>query len=757
MRRLSAGVSLFLFLGLLALAQAQPPAATYLVQMRYKIDADLQQRYAFYKQMLARFQSAGFTPAQGRPREELYGDRLAGSIPSTGIGSLRLEKFVRTAVLVPAGYALPTDIEKTVLVRLELALTGPDRQRELADLARQQLKPMGFVENEGYDHQGHTRILGRLPGPALDVLLKDTMEVTIPSSFKTTSVTALKAPLIRLAIVIAESAPPAPDVARPVPAPAGKEYLDKISPDLKAFLAKVPESDLDKFTRIELVLRTATYSDNLRNSLAHSEAFFSTEGSFGPIVTGLTTPSRITALAQHADISTVRLPQAAKPIGLSYETIVLGGELGRTSAITPVNYVAPRPARRLLFVGDDFRGYQKLIGEGLPKQTRLIDVTAELSVELQPQAEAAGEGIGRSAQLAKEFLANHPHDEVILARINSTTPFQLQQLGEATLGKPWNTGVFLARKEEWRDAGVRLESERLELRVMRRRIQGDFTLDEATKAKRDEHRTRQTALDAADKNHFALGQRIDKFLADMRDLRGMTSVCVGLQWDQGYTDLPGSAPHLRFVTSDVLRACTWYQIVSSRPYQVWTNLYRDSDGDQVMEFTTNTKNPRPDLAFLAWKPAKAGSNELILPENAVVEVTLNWFEVHAAANGSLDVYRKPLAHLSINVLKQRDPTGLKLPLDTFEVVARSPVLADRVENNNRGSHYQSTLRFTVPAGGGRYALQVVGQTPSSTSFASVDSKSTERSEIHPKITLDVIDPARKAEGRVVFESVATPE
>ena len=244
--------------------------------------------------MLSRLQSVGFaTPA--RPREELYGDSLAGTLPASGISTLRLERFLRTAVLVPTGYALPTDVEKTVLVRFDLAITGPDRQRELASLARQQLKGLGLIENTGYDNQGHTRILGRLPVPALDVLLKDAMEVAIPSSFKTSTVTANKTPLVRLAIVIAEATPPPPDVAVPTGPPPGKEYLDKISPDLKAFLAKVPEADLEKHFHVELVLRDNQLSDTYRAHLQRSDAMFITEGSFGPIVSGTTAPVPIDA------------------------------------------------------------------------------------------------------------------------------------------------------------------------------------------------------------------------------------------------------------------------------------------------------------------------------------------------------------------------------------------------------------------------------------------------------------------------------
>ncbi|HMP18214.1 MAG TPA: hypothetical protein PKD72_14415, partial [Gemmatales bacterium] len=56
-------VSLMASLGLCKLALAQPVAApSYQVRLRYRIDAELQQRYALYKDMLARLQAAGFQP-----------------------------------------------------------------------------------------------------------------------------------------------------------------------------------------------------------------------------------------------------------------------------------------------------------------------------------------------------------------------------------------------------------------------------------------------------------------------------------------------------------------------------------------------------------------------------------------------------------------------------------------------------------------------------------------------------------------------
>lgn len=762
MRWLLVCVSLLSALSLLAMAQAQPPQAsspgiTYQVRMRFKIEAELQQRYAYYKQMIGRLEAVGFKAAPGRPREELYGDSLAGTLPAAGVGTLRLERFLRTAVLVPTSYALPTDAEKTVLVRFDLAITGPDRQRELENLARQQLKTLGLIENVGYDNQSHTRILGRLPVPALDVLLKDAMETVIPSSLKTNTVILNKAPLVRLAIVLAEPSPPQPDVPLPPGPPPGRDYLEKISPDLRALLGKLPEADFEKHMRIELVLRGSQLTDSLQTQLQRSEAMFITEGSFGPIVSGLVSPSRLTILAQQPEISTVRLPQAPPGFVKSQESgvdfIRFGRHLGTGPAVTPVGFDFPLP-KRLVIIGDDFRGYQSNIGTSLPRNTRFIDATAELTPDLRPLPGMNAAGIGMSTALAIEFLRSNPHNDVILIRINPTSPYQIQQIGQAILGHPWATPAFISRKDEWNDAGARIEATKLDLRIERRRVQSDFALEESTKTRREEYRKKQAALDVAEKEHYEQGLRFNAFTNDMLSLKGAVSVAVMMQWNPGYADLPGSPPHLRFVSTEALRSSAWYQAVANRPGQVWTGLFRDFDGDNIMEWTTNQHVGRPDLAFLAWRAFGATSvSQQMLPENAVVEVILNWFEVHAPGSDDSDQYRKPLANLHINVLKQRDPTGKMLPPDVFEVVARTPFTADRVENSPRGAHYQSIVRFTVPTGGGRFALQVTGAVPGSTGGIATG----EKAEIHPKITLSVVDPVKRAAGRVVYEVLATPE
>lgn len=294
---------------------------------------------------------------------------------------------------------------------------------------------------------------------------------------------------------------------------------------------------------------------------------------------------------------------------------------------------------------------------------------------------------------------------------------------------------------------------------MRGRVLNEFGIDEKARAKREEYRTRAAALEAREKNYQTLVTRMQQFQDALKHLRSAGTVLVALQWDDGYVDLPGQAPRLRYLPTEVLQAAHWFQAVAVRPGQVWSGLFRDQNTDGVMEFTQDARQPRPELAFLDWKPFGVTAGDATLPAGTVVEVTINWSEAHdpALAHEAKDVYRQPLADLTVDVLRQREPKGEKLPADVFEVLARTPFLPDRVENAPRYSVYQNTVRFVVPPGGGRIALQVTGHAPQSTLPAGIEPTVPERQELRLKLVLEVVDPQKRSQGRVVFAKFATAE
>jgi hypothetical protein len=356
-------------------------------------------------------------------------------------------------------------------------------------------------------------------------------------------------------------------------------------------------------------------------------------------------------------------------------------------------------------------------------------------------------------------LKNHSADELILVRINSSTPYQIAQVGECVLGHGWVTDALTARQDELKNEESRLEADRTDVRVLRRQVMTEFGTDETTKAKRDAYRKREAEVEAEEKAYFAKLRRLQQLFNDTQSLKYASQICVALQWTDGYVDRPGNEPTLRYLPEELLRKISWTQAVARRPGQVWTGLFQDRNNDGAMEFTADPKANRPDLAFLSWKRPGVGTSDPNLPENAVIEVTLNWTEAHepAFSKEAKDIYRQPLANFRLSILKQRDPSGKELPLDAFEVVARSPVLADRVENDPRYGQYQLSVRFQVPAGGGRFAVRLTGTAPASTFPTTVEPLNAAKPEIRPKITVDVVDPTHRGQGRVVLARFATPE
>jgi hypothetical protein len=169
------------------------------------------------------------------------------------------------------------------------------------------------------------------------------------------------------------------------------------------------------------------------------------------------------------------------------------------------------------------------------------------------------------------------------------------------------------------------------------------------------------------------------------------------------------------------------------------------------------------LNFLAWQPhaRQAGKDQVAeLPAKAVIQTTLQWREIHSLAwktKTGEDIYRKPLSPFRIVVLRQRDPQGKALPSDTFDVVARSSGLPDRIENDSRTAVYELTLRFQVGDQPGRYAIRIEGVQPDSTLPAEAAKvPGAERWELHPRLHVEVVDPASRAAGRVILRA-STPE
>ena len=131
-------------------------------------------------------------------------------------------------------------------------------------------------------------------------------------------------------------------------------------------------------------------------------------------------------------------------------------------------------------------------------------------------------------------------------------------------------------------------------------------------------------------------------------------------------------------------------------------------------------------------------------------VCIQWREPHDPGIDEVE-YRQPIAKLNLMLLRQRDPTGEKLPTDEMEVVARSEGDPERLFAEPNFGIYEQSIELILPAAG-RYALRVEGRHPIGIRpGGSLGIRDQEiRWELKPRIFLDVVDAPTRAKGRIVF-------
>ncbi len=768
--------------------------ASYQVRLRFRIDAARQQRWERYQEMLKELQAAGFVKDKGLENEFYYSDFMTGTVPASGADRLHLDPLVQTVILVPTGHRLPPEPANLVMLELQLLTRlGAARQAEVADRTRAMLRSVNFVEAAGYDHRGHTRMLGWIPAgqfqpgameqpaPVLNPELQIKLRAPGKNAFdpEAEPVTVQVTPVKRI-MVIPE---PSPAAAEPPAPPAIPN--PKVSPDLHNFIASLPEAERTKPIRVEVIVNQPPAGDP-RLGLP-----ITIEGFVGPLVTGWVAPAEIEQFASLPVVSTVRLPQAARtlilppldlkqPGQLPVEFVPLGRSTVGSTGLAAL--VRRRTPQRVAVIGSDFRGWEALQQNGmLPKKTQLLDVTAELSLDLRPTPPLPGDAIGSGTRLALALQAEAKADEMLLLRIDPAAPYQIPQLARVLQGQTYRSNPLDERADELRRDKNRLDRERLELRIERRTILNQFQNlpesvrnDEQGRKVREEwnaYLKRQAEHEATEKTYREKHARYLDRLYLATPLKDITTVLVALSWPEGQPHLPGQQAGLRYVDPALFRGVSWIQTLPRVDDQVWTGMFRDTDQDGVMEFTAgdSASGRRPDLNFLAWryhpwsKPAgskgevfwqELPANTPGVSSNIVVQVTVQWREIHSAGYKEAaadDVYRRPIVPVQISVLRQRDPLGRELPVDAFEVVARSTSLPDRLESGPRHAVYQQTVRFVVEKPG-RYAVRLFGHSPESTRPPGSAKLPTDESwELQPRLKVEALEPAR-AQGNVVFET-----
>jgi hypothetical protein len=711
--------------------------------------------------------------------------RMLGWLPAQHLESLLLAQTsrqpqVRRDLLVDVPLVSrygPFAVPGFILVPCEIRFQPLGiRQELLQGLAR-----WGFEADGEEDlRDGLVGIVrGRLPTRALDQVRKldGVKEVRIEKN----------GAIERLAPVLVARVIPEPEGSEPptMDEPPQAPELTRISDELRKLLNQAGEG-ADKMIRVEVVLRETPneYDADWQQTLDELRGLLRFEGRLGPLVSGLVRADEVPALAEHWALSSVRLPQAAQAPALEaydpagpQELPVDFVSLARPAspAMPLAALVRKRLPQRMAVVATDFAGYETFVGRGLPMQTRLLDFTAERNSDLTPEAAVSGAAVGYGTRLALALAEAGRPQELLLVQVHPESPYMLAQVVQAVAGRGWQSDAIRSREREIRRDAGRLDEERTALRVRRRLVLSNFSDDADAQAARQSYLRAQEDFDRRERSLAERRERLLRLLSQGQDLEGVSTVLIGVWWSQGHPSLPQLDSPQRYLTEHLqasgesLPDVAWIQAVPRAPGTTWQGLFRDSDGDGAMEFpcATTGAGAAVQAVWLAWQPReslanrdRAGRPERSLspelPGGAVIQITMQWQEVHDPAwkrDRQTDHYRQPLAPLQVVVLKQRDPSGkTALPQDAFYEVARSSAWIDRIANDQRTAIYQTVVRFRVPDGGGRYAIRIEGRVPESVlPPAASPLPGAPRAEIRPFLRLEVVDPEHQAQGHAVFE------
>jgi hypothetical protein len=760
---------------LAARVPAPPSPKVFDVQLRYRIHGGRNDRIVQFFELVDQLERVGFKkePGPENEAEDSTLNRMTGTIASRRVPDLFRDPRVKSVLLTPQDYKLPADDQP---VRVQIQLTGGyplETQRLLALESVSRLREMGFKESIGYDHQGFTRLVGIVPASSVPNLFFDLRGE--PAGWFVPQVPRflLPKPLrdvspLQVVEVIPwpEGVEAAKDLPPAAPAPAGQEFLDKMSLDLRTLLGK--EGEGAKFGYLEFILVAAPSNDNRRwaDDLVRSVPQIKVVGRAGPVVTVRGPFEAANALAKLPLVSVVRLPVSGVPLLLTAEGKNLNSDALAATGLARLHQLGYRgKGVRVAVIAGDFRGYEALVGKQLPASTKLLDLTATRSASLEPElpddksAEASN-----GTQYATAVALAAPDAELLLIRVDPSAPYQLLDVARLINGDTALPFVLALRLEE-------IEVERFNLRLAwedmirdRNALLEKFGQDEDTQKLREEYREREKKLREED---AAFKQRVDRYLKlveALRELRRIQVVVSPLTWQTGWaTD--GDAPLSRYLDDRQFRNALWFQPAGETRGQVWAGLFRDVDRNGVMEFAAEGTPLKPDrwsreLNFLAWKPS-IGKGKLEIPEKTTVRVTVQWREAHDPSflRRGEDLYLQPLADVRLLLLRQRDPSGDKLPADDLELVAQSTGTPLRIDNRAEDATYEQVLEYTVPADD-RFALRVEGHAPFGVVPSGVPSPegAPRLGEMRPRIFLEVVgDVGARAAGRVVFLDYPTTE
>ena len=746
---------------------APVPPKEYKVFVNYSIRAGRNARVVKYFALTKQLTAIGFKKDEGLGTEPEDADHtlMTGTIASGNARKILADRHVKCILLMPAGYEIPAEADKMVKVQLDLSHgLDQDRQRLLAGQTVEVLKGVGFSEAVGYDHRGYSRIIGSAPAGQLTRLLEDLRWQASGWLVPGTAVAELPYPIKSFWPVMSVEILPNLEPARELTVAAesaADDSLQKISPDLRAAATQ------QNLLRLEVLLRTTPNTSDINwfHELESAVPGISVEGHLGQIVTVRGMPAIAANLARLPFVSNVRLPRSAQPGRFPIAPSAGGaGDSLRARGIDRLQRMGEHGRGvHLVLIDSDFRGVRPLIGSRLPATTKLVDLAAECSPDVQSPAEAfAGSVLGHGTQCALAAVVASPAVELTLVRIDDNAPFQLLEVARSIQGEAIRTESLDHRLAEITLESVIHDRRNEEMLAERKKVLDMFGQDETTIKQREDFFKREAglaqervSLEKRQRRYFAL-------LSDLQSLRSADFVACPLTWGEGYA-ADGSSELSRYLAAGPFRSALWFQATGDYRGQSWGGLYRDADGNGVMEFAQAGTRLKPgkwtsELNFLGWQAHGAAATQ-DLPQGKF-RLAMQWREPHEPEfwRTKSDAYRTPVAKLQLVVLRQRDPSGSKVATDDLEVVARSNALPQRIENQETNALYEQSLELAV-ASPGRFTLRIEGGVPETIRPHGEPTVPAQRKrwELTTRILVTAADEATAAKGRPIFWDFSTDE
>jgi hypothetical protein len=765
---------LFIVVGLISIAfsggtgtRAQvkrpKPPELYDVQIRYRIQADRNERVLQFEAMTKYFGGLGFKETETDESDlapfDPTAEFMTGTIPSKTARDLLADRRVRTILLAPAGYKAPDKADEPVRVRIELM---PNREQPvLANQAEAALRTLGFRRDLGFDTEKFTVLRGTMPSGNVPRLLRD-LRYQPSGWFLPESAPELNARLpdgtptphlvrpfgdvvpVRVVEVLGVVEAPPASVALP-PIPSEQPHLNKWTADLRRRLAE--EGARDRPLRLEVVLATTPQETDKEWRRPFAVVGAVIEGRVGSVVTVLVPQGgKAVDLAALPEVSSVRLPRVSStpPKVEPMKEAPKDGALTLTSFHQSADADPIKRMRvdrlhaagmtgqgvRVVVLDSDFAGWQrhlaaKGVGNQPPGRVRFIDLTADRNRDVKPEPMPGELGHGTRCAMALRLAA--PNAELMLVRIPPDAPYHVVNVARYIRGDRFQTEGIVSRRLEI-DADIDVLQQKLrDAKDEYRKAFDDFSDDEKARQRRIAAQQMLRALAAEEIGLLERLERVEALERALAELKSSHIVLSQLYWNTGFA-FDAASTVSRFLDDWLTRQSTervrqltrpdppppplWFQPAGDTRGQTWTGLFRDADNNGVMEFASADAELRPgrwsrELNFLATRAE--GKDTIDLAAGSKIRISVQWREPHDPTLSEED-YRVAVAPLRLQLVKQRDPSGEKYASDEIDLIAESEGQPARLHYEDRFAVYEHSLELTLPADG-RYGVRIEGVVP----------------------------------------------